>query len=289
MDLTDGTLVDQSTVSANATRITSQPTVVRSASGDVFLAGLNEKRELVIFTHGHGSPSDSWGFANLSKDHLAAQKLSTPSFRGTLIAYANAWGGLNIAGLDQSGQIQVVWWAPGMNLWSVNNLSEISKSPAIAGELSVYTTSWGGVNLAGTDANGKLVVTWWVPQMGPSWAQSNLSELFDGPALRPESVTSYVTPWGGTNIVGTDNNGKVIAYWWAPGLEKWAIAPMTDLIANAELPGNAAMFGETSAKGEMSMISSNTSGDIFRYYLSPNTTNWKSENLSKNARVTPGR
>lgn len=284
VNLNTGEVIVQSSIVAGAESIVAAPTVVFGLTGDVFVSGLSAGGELLLFSGSHTPSGVVWSYTNLSRDHLGVQGLVSPLFRGKLMSYANSWGGLNFAGLDQSGQVQVVWWAPGMPLWTLSNLSEISKSPAIHGELSVYTTAWGAVNLTGTDAEGKVVVVWWVPEFKGDWVLSRLSEMFDGPAIRPESISSYVTPWGGTNIVGTDSNGKVIAYWWAPGLERWEISPMTDLISGAVLPGTATVEGFTSPLGEMNLISSNHDGDVFRYYFVPGSS-WKSENLSTTAKV----
>ena len=98
-----------------------------------------------------------------------------PALVGPIISYVTDWNGLNIAGLDASGNIQSIWWAPGMDLWRTDNLSAITGASPIAGGLTCYLTSWGGINLAGVDASGDVTVSWWVPSFGGNWVSTNLT------------------------------------------------------------------------------------------------------------------
>ncbi|MCC6675740.1 MAG: FG-GAP repeat protein [Phycisphaerales bacterium] len=42
---------------------------------------------------------------------------------GSLSGWVTPWGGMNFVGIDAAtGAIKVVWWAPGLDSWSVNNL-----------------------------------------------------------------------------------------------------------------------------------------------------------------------
>lgn len=179
------------------------------AAGDVILEF--EVRQL-------GMPT-FWAIVNLSETHLRAQNLTSPAFVGGLTSYVTEWDGRNIAGVDENGQIHVLWWAPGLgDLWRVDNLSDIAGAPAVAGPLTAYLTHWDGINLAATDAAGNVVVTWWAP--GTVWSWNDLTDITGGPRLALTSLDSYATYWGGLNIVGTDAaTGDVTIYWWAPGGE----------------------------------------------------------------------
>src|SRR5262249_24148268 len=139
------------------------------------------------------------------------------AFVGTLTSYSTSWGGLNVAGVDAQGRIWSVWWAPGLDRWTVSDLSSVSGAPPIVGNLAVYLKPWDGINLAGLDENGDLQVTWWVPSFGASWATDNLTGLTGGPTFVTGILTSYVSDWGALNIAGIDaETGEVKVYWWVP-------------------------------------------------------------------------
>lgn len=265
--------------------ITSEITVFTDRSDTVKIAGRNNAGHIVLY---HQLPHDpsasrfSWSFINLSEDHLTPQGLTTPVFTGNLVSYVTEWDGQNIAGLDASGRIHVVWWAPGLAQWRTDDLSAITGAPAISGGLTVYLTSWGGINLAGADPSGKVSVTWWVPSFGGDWLTSNLSDQFDGPALRGVSMASYVTPWGGLNIAGLDESGNLVIYWWAPGLADWSISPISDLVAGAKLPAGS-IRGLAADDGSISLMGRHASdAHVLRYWWVPGGS-WQMEDLTGSA------
>jgi len=257
-----------------------------SPNGKYHLAGLDAFGDLVIYTQTGDVLSSGdrlWRMDDIAEDHLRANGAEMPAFTGNLIAYVTSWGGLNIAGLDAAGNIHAVWWAPGLPYWHANNLSDITGAPAYTGELSAYLTDWDGINIAGTDTNGDLAVTWWVPQFGGEWRVSNLTDLFDGPQLDPASITSYVTPWGGLNVGGLDADGDVTVYWWVPGFTDWRISTIT-------VAGTPAPTGELASiatpEGVLNLLGTDSSGDLIRYYWDPaGVDGWIGENISDLAGV----
>lgn len=264
---------------AGSAIITSELTAYTDMSGLAHIAGLTAQGHLVAFDESTTAPTTPWTFNDISTTSLQANGQETPQFVGGLISYVTQWNGINIAGLDGNGAIQVVWWAPGLAAWRTDNLSLGTGAPVISGGLTAYLTSWGGINLAGIDPDGKLSVTWWVPEFEGTWATSNLSDLFTGPALQPSSVSSYVTSWGGLNVTGLDNSGKVVVYWWAPGLEQWSVTPLSDAIDGADLPSSQ-IRGVTSAAGTINLLGVNSSGHVLRYWWRPGLT-WAMEDLTE--------
>ncbi len=261
-----------------ALAIARSPTVFTAANGTVHIAGLTSGGELVMyFSTGQPQPND-WAFTNLSRSHLAPQGIQTPAFVGELTSYATPWDGRNIAGLDADGRIIGVWWSPGMPLWRADDISAITGTPPIHGPLSAFTTPWGGLNLAGTDDRGHLIVTWWVPVFGTTWKSSDLTALVGGPALQSDSLTTFVTPWGGENIAGIGPDGSVEVFWWAPGKDTWSVTNMTALIPGAEKP-ESGLTGVASEDGAMNIFGANSSGKVFRYHWRPGA-DWTAENIS---------
>ncbi len=245
-----------------STNITGATTAYLDPANLAHIAGLDASGHLVLYVE---LPDASWIYTNLTTDHILAQAQTMPTLTGPLISYVTSWGGQNIAGLDSAGNIQSVWWAPGMDLWRTDNLSAITGAPAITGGLTCYLTGWGGINLAGIDASGNVSVTWWVPSFGGNWETSNLSQLYSGPSLSSVSINSYTTSWGGLNITGLDSNGKIVVYWWAPGMDVWQVSPLTDLIGGATSPGGA-IRGVTSPEGTINLLGIRADGHLLRYH-----------------------
>ncbi len=223
-----------------------------------------------------------WTFRNLSQD-LRDLGADTPQFTGRLISYVTSWNGQNIAGLDADGNIHTVWWAPGFatdaNKWRTSNLSDITGAAPMSGGLSAYLPNgWVGINIVGVDTNGNLSVTWWVDSFGGDWQNANFTQDFGGPTLLASSVFSYVMPWDAFNIVGIDENGKLVVFWWEPSGNTWTNSPLSDIATNGELPVGS-VRGAAASSGDTSIVSKNSNGDVLHYHWSIGE-NWQMENLT---------
>lgn len=260
-----------------ATAIVDAPTVFQSIDGLVFVGGMNANGSLVLYQQtGTGTAASyQWMYSDLSRDHLSPQGLTTPTFVGGLVSYVTSWNGLNIAGLDPAGDILAVWWAPGMNLWRVDNLSVITGAPPMVGGLTPYLTPWGGINLAGVSGSS-VTVSWWVP--GRNWETSNLTQLFSGPSLQASSLTSYVTPWGGLNIAGLDGSGDLVVYWWAPGLSEWFVSSLTAVIGGGPAV-TGTLTGIGAPTGIINILGADQSGNVLRYWWQPGGA-WSVDDLT---------
>ncbi len=227
-----------------------------------------------------------WNFKNLSDD-LRAIGATTPTFQGRLIAYTTAWDAWHIAGLDAAGQIQTIWRGPRMSQWVLNNLSTITGAPALSGGLTVYLTTWKGINLAGVDSSGNLRITWWIPRFEGTWVVTDLSSAIEAPAIDGESIIAFNTPAGGLNIAARTTDAKIIVFWWVPGApgNQWRVQDVSDAASNVETP--IIPGGELSAvaggDGVTSIVGRGPDGAVIRYYGSVVGQTWFMENLSDNA------
>ncbi|MBX3358344.1 MAG: hypothetical protein KF745_07940 [Phycisphaeraceae bacterium] len=272
---------------AGSTAIVSQPTVFIETVGTVHIAGLNASGHLVMYEQiaGAGIAGKwSWRYVDLTTRDLNPQGFTTPAFAGDLISYVTSWNGMNIAGLDSNGDIQVVWIAGDMTQWAVDNLSQITGAPALTGSLTSFLTPWGGINLAGADAQGKLSITWWLPEFLGAWRTNNLTDDVGGPVLKATSAASYVTPWGGLNIAGIDNDGRVVVYWWAPGMKElfgsdyWRVDVLSDTVpAGTDLP-TSRLIG-VSYNATINLLGAGETGEIIRYFWQIGGV-WQAENVS---------
>ena len=92
------------------------------------------------------------------------------------------------------------------------------------------------------------------------------------------STSSYVTPWGGLNIAGRDTSGNLSVYWWAPGMENWEVANLSDVIGTALLP-TGAIRGVTTPNGRIILLGANDDGHVLRYWWSPDAS-WQAQDVT---------
>jgi hypothetical protein len=277
---------------AGAATIASDVTVFTTREGMLAIAGRDASGDLVIYAQTgvkRAGTDWQWAYSNLAADHLRKYGQAMPDLVGPLTSYVTSWNGMNIAALDRNGRIQVIWWAPGMEHWRTDDLSTLTGAPVLYGSLSAYLTPWGGINLAGLDNTGKVSVTWWAPGMA-TWVTSNLSDLIGGPALATGSVASYVTRWGGLNVVGLDSGGRVVVYWWSPGMDAWRVDSISDAAGDsvAEVPRQGIAphrpVGKVTgvandATGDINLVGVTAWGSVVRYWWEIGGS-WKCGNIS---------
>ncbi|MCC6426553.1 MAG: hypothetical protein IT435_07005 [Phycisphaerales bacterium] len=269
--------------------ITGNLTVFTATNQIVSIAGVAASGDLIrYFQTGTATGSDFvWSAVNHGDD-LRDQGLTVPQFTGRITSFVTSWNALNVVGLDANGDIQAVWWHSSLatdGKWTTNNLSDEYGAPPLTGGLTVWLTSWNAINIAGTDLDGKLSATWWVPEFNNNqWNNSNLTDDFAGPLLEPDSMTSWVTPWGAMNIAGREADGTTSVYWWVPNFNnnQWNIASFRDILPTAtETTGP--VTGLTAPGGDFSMSILGTSeiGEVIRYWWTPTTNVWAEQNVTQ--------
>lgn len=155
-----------------------------------------------------------------------------PSMKGQLAVTLTSWGGINLTGLDSGGKLQTTWWVPSFgSAWLVNDLTtQFNGTPLIEGNVSGYTTPWGGLNYVGLGADGTVMVYWWSPGMS-DWAVSPLLPDNTSSEDRPTgALTSSSSAAGTLNVYGINDDGEVLRMWWKPGLaDHWAVENLSEL------------------------------------------------------------
>ncbi|GIK20050.1 MAG: hypothetical protein AMXMBFR77_27680 [Phycisphaerales bacterium] len=148
-----------------------------------------------------------------------------PALSGGLTAYLTTWDGINLAGLDASGKVSVTWWVPAFGGdWETSNLTDLFDGPTLQGTgLTSYVTPWGGLNVAGLNPGGDLIIYWWVPEFASDpetdvWVISNLSEGFEEGTPNPAGqITSHASAAGTLNLFGAAAGGEILRFFWNPG------------------------------------------------------------------------
>ncbi|MBK7403213.1 MAG: FG-GAP repeat protein [Phycisphaerales bacterium] len=282
------TVRNLSTEITGAEVISGAISVFGTRSGLVSIVGSNAAGDMIIFrqTGAGGGGEFDWSFQNITTTDLAPRGLETPHFAGGVVTFVTRWGALNIAGLDDHGHVRAVWTTPAIGHWRSDDLSASAGTPVLDGKLAVFLTPWGGINLAATDTSGALSVTWWVPGF-ERWVVSDFNALFDGPSLAPDSVSAFATPWGGLNIVGRDDHGDLVAYWWVPEFGKhreddyWRVSNLSQTIVASDQPVGP-ISGLVTADGEINLFGANAVNDVIRYFWRADSQ-WSMENLTHTA------
>lgn len=252
----------------------------------VVIAGITDDGRVVAFRQTLLTTSPgvyAYTFVDISAD-LESQGQTTPDLAG-LTSYVPSWDTWHLAGVDTLGRIQSIWINtnnPNFTKWRANNLSAITGSPAISGQLAVTLTSWGGINLTGLDSAGNLLTTWWIPRFGGQWAISNLTTLYSGPQLVGGNLTAYTTPWGGINYVGLDAGGTVRVYWWIPRFQgQWAVSPLLPAGTPSTNIPTGALTSSSSPAGTLNVYGTNADGNVLRMAWQPGPGNvWEIEDLT---------
>ncbi len=265
---------------------------IMTAGGLTVIAGLDEAGDVVAYRSAgvevippEREVRPVFSYENLSETHLRPGSFATPAFVGRLVSFVTSWNAMHLAGLDEDGRIWAVWTAPELGgRWQSVNLSEVTGAPTIVGALTPFLTPWGTIHIAGADESGDTVVAWWAPGFGGRWEKNNLTREFNFAKLRPQSVSSFVTPWGGLNIAGLDDRGEVRVYWWSPESNTWRIDGI-----DAARPDRAArplrrLDGFAGRDSTMNLFGVGPGGDLLRLHWAPGQV-WQFENLTQAARA----
>jgi hypothetical protein len=239
-----------------------------TADGLVHLAVTDSNHHLWIFDGNIGT--GAWS----ATDVTAA--LSSPGMTGDLTTYQPSWGAIHIAGVDARGHAINYWWAPGLTQWQFSDLTALFNGPTLQKGLAGYVASWDGLNLAGLNAGGEVVVYWWAPGL-TAWQTVNMTTAFGGPTLTGQ-LDAYVTPWGGLNIAGTNAAGHVVTYWWAPGLSQWNVADITAAAGGPVIAAGTEVV--VSTDGGINIYGLNGMGDLYQLRWTPSNPVWLSTDVS---------
>lgn len=215
----------------------------------------------------------TWSAVNLTR------LIDAPGLFGGLTVLQTSWGAVHLAGLDARGHVVNVWWTPAVGEWLHTDLTEATDGARLVGSLAGYVTPWDGLNLAGLDARGHMLVYWWAPELGPgAWRTQDLTDDFGGATLACSPAAS-VTPWGGLNLTGVTHTGRLHTYWWAPGTDAWSITDLTATTDAAPMRPGASAFAGPSGQIELATLS--MTGSFIRWRWTPESGIWRTTTLAR--------
>lgn len=167
-----------------------------------------------------------------------------------------------------------------VNIGATDLAAQGRRTPAFIGDLTSFVTAWGGLNIAGLDAEGDIHTVWWAPGED-LWRTDNLSDLTGAPRYFG-SVTAFASTWGGINYAGTDAAGNVLTTWWSPS-DVWQTTDLSTLIGT-EAPRVAAgsMCGYVTPWGGLNIAGISLSGLLVVYWWSPQSIDWDTSSILDN-------
>jgi len=240
--------------------------------GMLHLAVTDEEHRLWIFSGDH--ELGTWTVVNKTAE------IDAPGLTGDLTTYQPSWGSIHVAGLDARGHAINYWWAPGLPVWEYSDLTALFNGPTMTGGLAGYVAAWDGLNLAGLNGAGEVIVYWWAPGLA-DWQTLNMTTLFGGPTFEGQ-LDAYVTPWGGLNIAGQTAGGEVWTYWWSPALrdqkvaagepDGWEVANISDAAAAPAL--DRGVSAAVSTDGGINLFGLTPAGNLVMLRFSLATLLW---------------
>lgn len=217
-------IVTDMTALIDAPGMTGDLTTYQPSWDAIHIAGLDGRGHAINYWFAPGQTT--WQFSDLT------DLFSGPLMNGGLTGYVTGWDGLNLAGLNNAGEVIVYWWAPGLSNWETLNMTTLFSGPALSGQLDAYVTPWGGLNIAGITSGGEVYTYWWAPGLGGEWQIANITDAAGGPAVA-SGVEVAVSDDGGLNIFSLTSDSKVHVLRWTPAVPTWT---HTDMTAAAGLP-----------------------------------------------------
>lgn len=257
-------------------RITDMTAYTRGTNMNVaYLVATDENRHLWMFTG--NLLTNTWTARNLTVER------NFPGVTGDLTTYQPAWGSIHLGGVDAKGNAINYWFASGLPDWQFANLTRRINGPILVGGLTSYVTSWNGLNLAGVNASGDVIVYWWSPALGEgNWTFLNMTARFSLPKLVGQ-IDAFVSAGGGLNIVGVDGAGDLQQYWWKPGLtpepNRWRVRNLSVESGGPTLEPGAS--GHVSPDGNIYIFAATADDDLIATRYNPTTTTWLSTNVTQ--------
>ncbi len=241
------------TATIDAPGLTGDLTTYQPSWGSLHIAGLDARGHAINYW---SAPSLGWEWQHAD----LTEQFDGPVMAGGLTGYVASWDGLNLAGLNEDGEVIVYWWAPGLDSWRTLNMTESYDGPNLFGQLDAYVTPWGGLNITGLDASGDVTTYWWAPGLD-SWNVSNISAAAGASAMA-EGVSAAVSSDGFINLFAIDAGGALTMLRWDLGADQWSA---TDATVAAGGPA-AHMPLAAGAAGSWISIGTRTSGAQLAVY-----------------------
>ncbi|QKK07292.1 MAG: hypothetical protein HND58_03380 [Planctomycetota bacterium] len=153
------------------------------------------------------------------------------AFAGSLSIYFTDWRGINVAGLTETGESQVIWWVPSFKgNWEVTNLTTRFDGPSfIQGSMTTYVTPWDALTVVGITEDSTMVAYWWVPGFD-EWRVSDFSQFLPPrhPKVTDGPIQVDVRDNNDIWIFGRGAEGEMLRVFWSSTNDRWTSRSVLD-------------------------------------------------------------
>ncbi len=193
--------------------------------GTVMIAGLDADGMAWSLWYSQQEADDGWRASPLGKIAKAS------AFTGSLSIYFTDWRGINVAGLTEAGESQVIWWVPNFKgKWEVSNLTTRFDGPNfIQGTMTTYVTPWNALTVVGITEDSTMVAYWWVPGFS-EWRVSDFSQFLPPkhPKVTSGPIQVAVRPNNDIWIFGRGDEGEMLRVFWSSSNDRWTSRSILD-------------------------------------------------------------
>lgn len=226
----------------------------------------------------------TWTFRNLTIEIAGATKITS-----NVTAFTSITGQVTLAGLNASGELVVYEDSAAVNssgqrVWTFTNLTTThittagQTMPHLVGDVISYVTSWDGLNIAALDDHGHIQAVWTSPALAGTWILSDLTVATNSSPIQG-GLTAYLTPWGGINLSGLDETGRVRVTWWTPGMDNWHDDDLTSSANGSTLVGSS-VTSYVNPWGGLNIAGVDDSGHVHIYWWAPGLDHWNESQMT---------
>ncbi len=202
----------------------------------------------------------------------------------------------HVAGTTTGGVLLVFYRSRNSGGWRVVDASaEAGRTVASGAALTNWTTRDGQFtveHVAAVGAGGELLVFYWSPQNG-RWRVADATA--ESGRQVAGGLTSWVTGDGGStveHVAGVASNGRLVVFWWSPGVGAWRAVDASAEAGRAALSG-AALTNWTTRDGQFTVehvAGVGSGGELLVFYWSPRNGRWRVADATAESgrRVTGG-
>ncbi|MGH7397782.1 MAG: hypothetical protein ACRELW_09605 [Candidatus Rokuibacteriota bacterium] len=245
------------------------------------VAALSRTGDLLVFYR--SSRSGIWRVVNASRE--AGQKA-----QGSPTSWVTRDGPYtveHVAVPGPAGDLLVFYWSPRHGRWRVVNASS-EAGQEVQGPLASWRTTDGPYvveHVAGTTADGDLVVFYWSPRHG-RWRVVNASAESGQKAQGP--LTAWLSadgPYTVEHVAGVSPTSDLLVFYWSPRHGRWQVVNASQE-AGEKAGGSLTSWLTVSGPYTVEHVAAaSPRGELLVFYWSPRRGRWQVADATREARA----
>lgn len=156
------------------------------------------------------------------------------------------------------------------------------EAPIFGGDVEAFVMPWDGLNIAQASTVDGHVRVYWTPGGTDDWRLSDLTVDSGAPDFArltgASDLESTRTPWGAIQLTGRTDAGHAVALWWAPGMERWRSADLTDITGADASRGIRHITSMVTPWRSINIVAVNNSGGVDVFWWLP-ASGWRFDTI----------